>query len=246
MNSVKNSVVLVTGANRGIGKSIVEEFLQGGARKVYAAARNLESLNPLISQYPEQVVPVHIDLNKPETIETAAKLARDVEIVVNNAGMFKAADLLSAESVTALQTEMEVNVYGLMRVAQAFAPILKANGGGALVQLNSVASIKNFANLATYSASKAASYSITQALRDVLKDQGTRVVSVHPGPIATDMAADAGFGDMAEPTELVPQAIIAALAANDFHSYPDTMAKQIGAAYQDFASNIVEVNLMEA
>ena len=246
MNSVKNSVVLVTGANRGIGKSIVEEFLQGGARKVYAAARNLESLNPLISQYPEQVVPVHIDLNKPETIETAAKLARDVEIVVNNAGMFKAADLLSAESVTALQTEMEVNVYGLMRVAQAFAPILKVNGGGALVQLNSVASIKNFANLATYSASKAASYSITQALRDVLKDQGTRVVSVHPGPIATDMAADAGFGDMAEPTELVPQAIIAALAANDFHSFPDTMAKQIGAAYQDFASNIVEVNLMEA
>ena len=246
MNSVKNSVVLVTGANRGIGKSIVEEFLQGGARKVYAAARNLESLNPLISQYPEQVVPVHIDLNKPETIETAAKLARDVEIVVNNAGMFKAADLLSAESVTALQTEMEVNVYGLMRVAQAFAPILKANGGGALVQLNSVASIKNFAELATYSASKAASYSITQALREVLKDQGTRVVSVHPGPIATDMAADAGFGDMAEPTELVPQAIIAALAANDFHSFPDTMAKQTGAAYQDFASNIVEVNLMEA
>ena len=246
MNSVKNSVVLVTGANRGIGKSIVEEFLQDGARKVYAAARNLESLNPLISQYPEQVVPVHIDLNKPETIETAAKLARDVEIVVNNAGMFKAADLLSAESVTALQTEMEVNVYGLMRVAQAFAPILKANGGGALVQLNSVASIKNFAELATYSASKAASYSITQALREVLKDQGTRVVSVHPGPIATDMAADAGFGDMAEPTELVPQAIIAALAANDFHSFPDTMAKQIGAAYQDFASNIVEVNLMEA
>ena len=246
MNSVKNSVVLVTGANRGIGKSIVEEFLQSGARKVYAAARNLESLNPLISQYPEQVVPVHIDLNKPETIEAAAKLARDVEIVVNNAGMFKATDLLSADSITALQTEMEVNVYGLMRVAQAFAPILKANGGGALVQLNSVASIKNFADLATYSASKAASYSITQALREVLKEQGTRVVSVHPGPIATDMAADAGFGDMAEPAELVPQAIIAALAANDFHTFPDTMAKQIGAAYQDFASNIVEANLMEA
>ena len=245
MNSVKNSVVLVTGANRGIGKSIVEEFLQNGARKVYAAARNLESLNPLIVQYPEQVVPLHIDLNKPESITAAAEIARDVEIVVNNAGMFKAANLLSADSVAALQTEMEVNVYGLMRVAQAFAPILKANGGGALVQLNSVASIKNFSNLATYSASKAASYSITQALRDVLKDQGTQVVSVHPGPIATDMGNEAGFGDMAEPAVLIPQAIIAAFADKEFHSFPDTMAKQIGGAYESFATNIIDVNLME-
>ena len=188
---------------------------------------------------------MHIDLNKPETIEAAARITGDVEIVVNNAGMFKATKLLSADSIEALQTEMEVNVYGLMRVAQAYAPILKANGGGALVQLNSVASIKNFTDLATYSASKAASYSITQALRDVLKDQGTQVVSVHPGPIATDMSKDAGFGDMAEPVVLVPQAIIAALASNEFHSFPDSMAKQIGAVYQGFASNIVEANLME-
>ena len=245
MYSVKNRVVLVTGANRGIGKSIVEEFLHTGARKVYAAARYLESLKPLIAQYPQQLVPVHIDLNKPETIEAAARITGDVEIVVNNAGMFKATKLLSADSIEALQTEMEVNVYGLMRVAQAYAPILKANGGGALVQLNSVASIKNFTDLATYSASKAASYSITQALRDVLKDQGTQVVSVHPGPIATDMSKDAGFGDMAEPVVLVPQAIIAALASNEFHSFPDSMAKQIGAVYQGFASNIVEANLME-
>jgi len=245
MNTVKNSVVLVTGANRGIGKSIVEEFLQNGARKVYAAARNLESLNSLISQYPEQVVPVQIDLNKPETIIAAAEIAGDVEVVVNNAGMFKATNLLSADSVAALQAEMEVNVYGLMRVAQAFAPILKANGGGALVQLNSVASIKNFSDLATYSASKAASYSITQALRDVLKEQGTQVVSVHPGPIATDMGNEAGFGDMAEPAVLVPQAIIAALASKEFHSYPDTMAKQIGAVYEGFATNIIDANLME-
>ena len=245
MKSVKNSVVLVTGANRGIGKSIVEEFLQNGARKVYAAARNLESLNLLTSQYPEQVVPLHIDLNKPETITAAAEIAHDVEIVVNNAGMFKASNLLSADSVDALQTEMEVNVYGLMRVAQAFAPILNANGGGALAQLNSVASIKNFSALATYSASKAASYSITQALRDVLKDQGTQVVSVHPGPIATDMSADAGFGDMAEPAVLVPQAIIAALEETEFHAFPDTMAKQVGAAYQGFATTIIDANLAE-
>jgi short-subunit dehydrogenase len=198
-----------------------------------------------MSEHPDTVIPVRIDLTKPETIAATAKAASDVEIVVNNAGMFKTANLMSADAVAALQEEMEVNVYGLMRMAQAFAPILKENGGGALVQLNSVASIKSFADLATYSASKAASYSITQALRDVLKEQGTQVVSVHPGPIATDMAARAGFGDIAEPVELVPQAIIAALAADDFHAFPDTMAKQIESVYHDFASNIVEANLME-
>jgi NADP-dependent 3-hydroxy acid dehydrogenase YdfG len=245
MYSLNNRVVLVTGANRGIGKSIVEEFLENGVSKVYAAARNLESLKPLLLQYPDRVVPVHIDLNNPDTIVAAAESAPDVEIVVNNAGMFKAANFMSADSVTALQTEMEVNVYGLMRVAQAFAPILKANGGGALVQLNSIASMKNFSELATYSASKAASYSITQALRDALVDQGTQVVSVHPGPIATDMGNDAGFGEIAEPAERVSQAIIAALAANEFHTFPDAMAKQFEVAYQGFASNIVEANLME-
>lgn len=245
MYSLKNRTVLVTGANRGIGKSIVQVFLQNGAQKVYAAARNLESLDSLIAENPDRVIPLLIDLNKADTITAAAKIARDVEVIVNNAGMLNTVNPISEDAVTALQEEMEVNVYGLIRMAQAFAPILKANGGGALVQLNSVASMKSFADMATYSASKAAAYSITQALKDVLKEQGTQVVSVHPGPIATDMAVQAGIDEIAEPAELVPQAIIAALSADEFHAFPDSMAKQVGSAYQDFATNIVEANLME-
>ncbi|MES9990854.1 MAG: SDR family oxidoreductase [Candidatus Thiodiazotropha sp.] len=245
MQSVKDRVVLVTGANRGIGKSIVEEFLRAGASKIYAAARNPESIKPLSDAYGERIVPLRIDMHDPGSINAAAKQADDVEIVINNAGMLNIANPLASNAVAAMQDEMEVNVYGLMRMAQAFAPILKANGGGALVQLNSVASMKNFVDFATYSASKAASYSITQGLRDQLREQGTQVISVHPGPIATDMAVNAGLNEIAEPAELVAQAIIEALQSGEFHAFPDTMAKQVGAVYREFASNIVEANLME-
>lgn len=245
MNTVKDKVVLVTGANRGIGKSIVETFINAGAKKVYAAARKLESLNPLISDFGDRIKPIQIDLNKPETVTQAATVANDVEVVVNNAGMLNQAMPLAEDAVTQLQEEIDVNVYGLMRVAQAFAPVLKQNGGGLLVQLNSVASFKNFPAFSTYCASKAASYSITQALRETLSEQGTQVISVHPGPIATDMANEAGMGEMAEPAALVPESILSALETGAFHAYPDTMAKQIGGAYQSFATGVVEANLME-
>ena len=242
---IDGKVALVTGANRGIGKAIVESLLQHGAAKVYAAVRKVESAAPLVEEHGDKVVPVELDLSSPDTIIAAAKTADDVHLVVNNAGVLRNATPLSDDAVDALQYEIDINVIGLIRMAQAFASVLKSNGGGAFAQLNSVASIKNFADFATYSASKAASYSITQALRDVLDEQGTAVLSVHPGPIATDMADHAGLTEIAEPPSLVGDGIVAALKAGDFHLFPDTMAKQVGEAYHSFAENIVEAQLME-
>jgi NAD(P)-dependent dehydrogenase (short-subunit alcohol dehydrogenase family) len=243
---VKGSIALVTGANRGIGKAIVEGLLARGAAKVYAAVRDPASTGDLVRDYGSRVVPIELDLTRPETITAAAKAAADVTLVVNNAGVLRNATPLSEDALEALEFELDVNVYGLIRVAQAFAPILKHHGGGAFVQLNSVVSLKNFPAFATYSASKAASYSITQALRSLLGNDGIQVVSVHPGPIATDMGREAGLEDIAEPPSLVADAIVDALATGAFHAFPDSMAKQLGTAYASFAENVIEVEMAEA
>jgi NAD(P)-dependent dehydrogenase (short-subunit alcohol dehydrogenase family) len=243
--SIQDKVALVTGANRGIGKSIVETLLRNGARKVYAAVRNPDSAAGLVRASGGRVVAIELDLSRPATIAAAAKAAKDVQLVVNNAGVLKTSGPLAAGAIDALQFEMGVNVYGLIRMAQAFAPVLAANGGGAFVQLNSVVSLKSFADFATYSASKAAAYSITQALRDRLKAQGTLVVSVHPGPIATDMADSAGLAAVAEPPSLVADGIVAALVAGEFHVFPDKMAREFWAAYEGFARAVVEAEVSD-
>lgn len=240
---VQGKVALVTGANLGIGKAIVGSLVEHGANKVYAAVRTLESVQALVDSYGEKVVPIHIDLEKPDTITAAAEVAGDVELLVNNAGVLGTASPLAEDALKTFEYEMNINVFGLIRMAQAFAPILKANGGGALVQLNSVASMKCFSDFATYSASKAAAYSITQGLRDKLEEQGTLVISVHPGPIATDMTDGLGFDDITESPTLVSEGIIEGLKLGEFHVFPDTLAKQIGEQYANFASNIIEANL---
>lgn len=239
-------MVLVTGSNRGIGKAIVESFFQAGAAKVYAAVRNPSSAEELQARYGSKLVVLPVDMEKPETIKAAAEAAQDVEIVVNNAGILLKADPLSPEVFATFAQELEVNVYGFLHVAQAFAPILKANGGGALVQLNSIASLRNFADFSTYCASKAAAYSFTQGIRDKLAEQGTVVLSAHPGPIKTDMADHAGMGEVAEPASLVADGIIDSLKAGEPHLFPDTMAKQFWEAYQVFARHVVEQPGMEA
>ncbi|NET50157.1 MAG: SDR family oxidoreductase [Merismopedia sp. SIO2A8] len=242
---ITNKTVLVTGANRGIGRVLVESFLAHGAAKVYAAVRRIESVESLVARYGEKVVPLYLDLGNPYSIVAAAQLAHDVEMVVNNAGVLKTATPLSQDAIAALEYEMDINVYGVIRMAQAFAPVLKANGGGVFAQLNSVVSMKSFSSFATYSASKAAAYSLTQALRELLDEQGTQVLSVHPGPIATDMGDAAGLTPIAQSPTLVADGILQALEDGVFHVFPDSMAQQIGGAYQSFATNVVEAVMSE-
>jgi len=124
---MNDKVVLITGANRGIGKALVDGLLETyGAKKIYAAVRNLSSVEPLIEHHgKEKVIPVYIDLAKPEMIPHAAMITEDVDIVINNAGILELADPFSDNFLETLQHQMEINVYGLVHMAQTFIPILK-------------------------------------------------------------------------------------------------------------------------
>lgn len=235
-----DKIALVTGANRGIGKAIVDAFITQGAQKVYLAVRNPDSTAELVKTYGDKVVPLYVDISKPESIKALANQAKDVQVVVNNAGVLEVADPLSDNVEEAFAKELNVNTFGLLRMAKAFIPILESNGGGAFIQLNSVASIKNFGPFTTYSASKAASYSITQGLKDILAPKNIQVLSVHPGPIATEMANKAGMGEVAESASSVSEGIIGALKAGAFHLFPDTVAKRFEAAYKSYAENVIE------
>ncbi|BBJ38393.1 putative short chain dehydrogenase/reductase [Streptomyces antimycoticus] len=180
MVAIDGSVVLVTGGQRGIGKAFVEALLERGAAKVYATARK-----PSPSEDP-RVEAVSLDVTDADAVAALADRAADVNIVINNAGVLLPSPLLTADMTDVVAT-FETNVFGALRVARGFAPVLRANGGGALVDMHSVLSWG--AGAAAYGASKAALWSMTNSLRVELTPQGTQVIGVHLGFADTDMVA---------------------------------------------------------
>src|SRR5580704_8940738 len=162
---IQGSVALVTGSNRGLGKALVSALLEAGAAKVYAAARDASK----VTSSDPRVVPLALDTSKPEQIAAAARVAGDVTLLVNNAGVASAANVLTT-SQAALDADFGTNVYGTLAVIRRFLPVLEsARGGATIVNVLSLASLGSFPALGGYSASKAASYSITQALRPELR-----------------------------------------------------------------------------
>lgn len=179
------TTALVTGANRGLGRAIVSALLDRGASKVYAAARTPAQMDTADGR----ITPVKLDVTDGADVSAAAAHCGDVVVLINNAGAMLESPFLTPRSADAARTEMETNYFGTLAMARAFAPILAANGGGALVNILSVASFYSLPFNASYCASKAAEWSLTNALRLELHRQGTNVVAVHPGFIDTDMTA---------------------------------------------------------
>lgn len=196
------AAVLVTGANRGLGRAFTQELVKRGA-KVYGGARNPASV------VDEGVIPVQLDVTDDASVEAAAKELGDVSIVINNAGVTG-----TGEGVDSIKAEFEVNFYGLVRTTDAFAPILKANGGGTLVNVLSILSWLGYPAARGYAASKAAGWSFTKSTRDALREQGTSVLGVHVGYMDTDMAAHIE-GPKVAPEDVVSQVLQAIQNGDD-------------------------------
>ncbi len=181
---LKNAVVFVTGANRGLGEVFAREALARGAKKVYAAARNPQAINIA------GVTAIELDVTDTAAITRAVTQAGDVTLLINNAGIAQTGSLLDASAEQHIRQQMETNLFGPLRLAQAFAPVLAQAGGGAIINVLSVASWISSAMLPTYSVSKSAAWSLTNGLRLALAEQGTQVLGLHAGFIDTGMTKD--------------------------------------------------------
>ena len=205
---IKDSVALVTGANRGLGRAFTEALLAGGARKVYAAARDPASVKLA------GVTPVRLDVTNPAEIEAAARQLGDVSLLINNAGIFRGGAFLTPEGLENVRAEFETNFFGPVQTSVAFAPILKKNGGGAIVNVLSALSWVSLPGGSTYSASKAAAWSLSNGLRNELRGQGTQVLALHVGYMDTDMVRHV-TAPKAKPEDVVRQTLEALEAGRD-------------------------------
>jgi NAD(P)-dependent dehydrogenase (short-subunit alcohol dehydrogenase family) len=180
---IKGSIALVTGANRGIGRAFTRALIDRGAAKVYAAVRDPATVSD------GDVAALRMDVTKPDEVADAAAAAGDVTVVINNAGVGGFDTKLLTGSLDGARQAMEINYFGTWNVSRAFAPVLARNGGGALVNILSVASWASRPEFPGYAASKAAQWSLTGALREGLRDQGTLVIGVHAGFVETELSS---------------------------------------------------------
>ena len=212
------SVASVTGANRGLGKAIVESLLDAGATRVYAGARHPETM---IAEDP-RTIPLPLDVTDPAQVATAAARALDVQVLVNNAGMTTVQRLLDPTDPHGAELEMRVNYFGTLEMCRAFAPVLARNGGGASVNVLSILGRVASPRLGGYSASKSAAVSLTQSIRAQLAPNGTLVIAVLPAFVDTDMARHVTAPKLS--TGLVARSIVKALRDGVEDLYPGVAA----------------------
>lgn len=213
------TTALITGANRGLGHHFAAELLARGAT-VYAAARE-----PATIDLPG-VRPVALDVTDPDAVAAAAELAADVDLLVNNAGISTGSRLLG--DLDGVRAEMDVNFWGALSMVRAFAPVLAANGGGAIVNIASALSWFAAPGAGAYAVSKAANWNMSNALRLELAAQGTRVTSVHLGLADTDMAAGLQ-GPKTDPAVVV-RTVLDAVEAGDLEVVVDEWSATVKAS----------------
>ncbi len=219
--SLSNKVILVSGANRGIGAATVRELLKAGVRKVYAGARNLSSLPDFGDS---RAVPLQLDVTNDDSVRKAADSAKDVDVLVNNAGTMAFGDWITSPQEE-IDADMNTNFYGTLRVIRAFAPQFISRRSGTIANMVSIAGLAPVPLLAGYSASKGALQSLTQALRATLANSGITVIGIYPGPVDTDSAKNIPLEKVTP--EHAAANIVRGIENGDAYIFPDPMALQV-------------------
>ena len=217
---ISSAVALVTGANRGIGRSLVDRLLAGGVARIYAGARTRAGADSLNLLDP-RVTGLVLDVTKDEQVRQAAAEATDVTLLINNAGVLDPGNFLDAERGQ-MERAFATNFYGSLAMSTAFAPVIASNGGGTIVNLLTITALATMPSRSAYNASKAAAWSMTQSLRATLAGERIRVIGVFPGPVDTEMLA--GVPIPKAPPADVAAAIVAGIATDDEDVYPDPAA----------------------
>ncbi|MGH6821804.1 MAG: SDR family oxidoreductase [Methylocella sp.] len=225
--NIAGSVALVTGSNRGIGRAFVNALIAGGAEKVYATARDPSKVADLVAVYPGRIEALKLDITKQGDVDAVAAKCSDVNLLINNAGINRKKGLIACPALADAHDEMDTNYFGTLAMCRAFAPVLKANGGGAIVNMLSLLSRVSLPAYGSLCASKAAGLSLTQSVRAELAKQGTFVLAVMPGACDTDMERDFE-GPKENPADVV-NAALKALEDGVEDIYPGGMAQGVTA-----------------
>lgn len=229
---MNDAVVLVTGANRGLGRALVQASIDSGVRRVYAGARDPKQLEDMVRRAPDRIVPLALDITDSRSLASAAAHAQDITVLFNNAGVLASYNVL-ASSAEQIAQDFSTNFFGTLAATKAFLPALEragAAGTAALVNVLSVVSLASMPALGAYSAAKAAAFSITQALRGELGRKRISVHAVFPGPIDTDMVRS--FAMAKTSPEVVAKAILAGVEQGLEEILPDPMSREMFARWK--------------
>ncbi len=220
MEKLQNTTIFITGANRGIGKSLVKAALAKGAGKVYAASRDINNLPDFKDN---RVIPIELDITNTDLVAHAAEIASDTKVLINNAGVLSPGTILEGD-MEGKQKDMEVNYFATINMMRAFVPILEKNIPARIVNVASIAAYSPLPFIAGYAASKAALFSATQAVRIELAKKGITVHAVNPGAIDTDMNKGSEMEAMGNP-DLTAKSILDEVEKGILDIIPDDMGK---------------------
>lgn len=235
MKTLKDQVILITGANRGIGKSLVEEALKKGARKIYATSRDLSNIPNFRD---DRVVALELDITNIYQIAKLKEATRDVQILINNAGSLNKGTILKGE-INGIEADMKTNYYGTVAMMREFASILENNAPSKIVNIVSIAAYSPLPSIAGYAASKAALFSATLSARIELAKKGIIVHMVNPGAIDTDMNKGIDW-DMPSP-DGIAKIILDKVEAGQLDIVPDEMGLGMFNIWKEEPSKLAEM-----